>query len=541
MKNDPLICIMCTAIIALAAVGLNVPNVYAALSNKTLIYCSEGSPTGFDPSQATLITDYTTSAYTIYNRLVEFERGATKIVPGLAMHWDISPDALNYTFNLRQDVRFHTTSYFKPTRGFNADDVIFTFERMRDPEHIFNKAYGVPFPYFVNLGLDKEIVKIEKLDQYTVRFTLRKANAPFLMNLGLAFASILSAEYADWLLKDGRAADINWQPIGTGPYIFHSYNRDATIRFDGNPYYWEPANVKVSKLNFIITPDPAVRVQKLKKDECHIASYPRPDDLAIIKSDPNLKLISQPGLNLSFLAYNVLHKPLDNTLVRRALDMAINKEAIVNTVFDGHAQVATEPAPPVLWPYKEELQNVKHSSRLQKAKKLLAQAGYPKGFSISLWAMSVQRPYNPNAKLMAAMIQSDWKKIGVKTHIVSHEWGEYIKRVHAGEHDALLIGWIGNSDMDDWLGTLLTCNAITGVNYPKWCHPAFDALVNTARQTTDIDKRMILYQEARKIFKRELPFTPIAHSIIYQSINKKVTGFKVNPLSPILFMGVGLE
>ena len=109
--------------------------------------------------------------------------------------------------------------------------------------------------------------------------------------------------------------------------------------------------------------------------------------------------------------------------------------------------------------------------------------------------MPVQRPYNPNAKLMAEMIQADWAKIGIKARIVSYEWGEYIKRAHAGEHDAMLFGWTGdNGDPDNWLATLYGCDSINGNNVSKWCDAAYDKLVKAAKRVSDQDKRSELYK-----------------------------------------------
>src|ERR1700730_229314 len=181
----------------------------APIPNKTLVYCSEGSPAGFDPAQYTTGTDFTANTFTVYNRLVEFERGGTKVKPGLAEKWDVSADGKTYTFHLRHGVKFQTTSFFKPTREFNADDVVFTFNRMLDPNQPFRKAYPVQFPYFTDMGLDKLITKVEKVDPYTVRFTLKQVSAPFIQNLAMEYASILSAEYADSLLKAGKAPDLN--------------------------------------------------------------------------------------------------------------------------------------------------------------------------------------------------------------------------------------------------------------------------------------------------------------------------------------------
>jgi dipeptide transport system substrate-binding protein len=433
-----------------------------------------------------------------------------------------------------------TTSFFKPTREFNADDVVFTYERMLDPDQPFHKAYPVPFPYFSDLGLAKNISKIEALDPYTVRFTLKTVDAPFLQQIAMPFASILSAEYTDQLLKAGKASDINLFPVGTGPFIFRSYTKDDTIRFDGNPDYWKPGVVRVSKLIFAITVDPAVRLQKLKRGECQVMAYPRPADIPAVKADSSLAMPSEVGFNLGILGYNTTKKPLDNVLVRRALDMSINKKAIIESVYQGAGQIATNPMPPTQWGYNKSLKDAPYD--VDKAKALLKEAGYPDGFDLTLWAMPVQRPYNPNARLMAEMLQSDWAKIGVKVNIVTFEWGEYIRRAHAGEHEAILIGWTGDyGDPDNWLGVLLGCDSVKGSNFSKWCYKPFDDLITAARSTTDLSQRTKDYMEAQVIFKDQVPFTPIAHSTVYQPISKEVTGFKIDPFGPTQFLGVGLK
>ncbi|SIN81062.1 ABC transporter substrate-binding protein [Paraburkholderia phenazinium] len=512
----------------------------ASLPDKTLVFCSEGSPAGFDTAQYTTSVEFTAGSYTVYNRLVEFVQGGTDIEPGLAEKWDVSADGLQYTFHLRHGVKFQTTSFFKPTREFNADDVVFTFQRMLDPDQPFHKAYPVPFPYFSDLGLAKNVDKIEALDPYTVRFTLKTVDAPFLQQIAMPFASILSAEYTDQLLKAGKASDINLFPVGTGPFIFRSYTKDDTIRFDGNPDYWKPGIVKVSKLIFAITVDPAVRLQKLKRGECQVMAYPRPADIPVVKADSSLAMPSEVGFNLGILGYNTTKKPLDDVQVRRALDMSINKKAIIESVYQGAGQIATNPMPPTQWGYNKSLKDAPYD--VDKAKALLKQAGYPDGFDLTLWAMPVQRPYNPNARLMAEMLQSDWAKIGVKVNIVTFEWGEYIRRAHAGEHQAILIGWTGDyGDPDNWLGVLLGCDSVKGSNFSKWCYKPFDDLITAARSTTDLSQRTKDYMEAQVIFKDQVPFTPIAHSTVYQPISKDVTGFKIDPFGPTQFLGVGLK
>ena len=200
----------------------------------TLIYCSEGSPAGFDPAQYVTGTDFDAAAETVFNRLVQFERGSTRVVPGLAEKWEVSPDGKTYTFHLRRGVAFHTTDYFKPTREFNADDVLFTFNRMLDKDHPFRKAYPTEFPYFTGMSLDKNIASVEKTDPMTVVMKLNTVDAAFIQNLAMSFAAILSAEYADQLLKSGKPSDINQKPVGTGPYVFQRYQKDSNIRYAAN-------------------------------------------------------------------------------------------------------------------------------------------------------------------------------------------------------------------------------------------------------------------------------------------------------------------
>ncbi|WP_339408150.1 ABC transporter substrate-binding protein [Pseudomonas helleri] len=513
-----------------------------------LVYCSEGSPAGFDPGQYTTGTDFDASAETIYNRLSQFQRGGTAVEPGLATSWDVSPDNLTWTFHLRDGVKFHTTPYFKPTREFNADDVLFTFNRMLDKDMPFRKAYPTEFPYFTDMGMDKNIAKVEKVDDKTVKFTLNTVDAAFIQNLAMSFASIQSAEYADKLLKEGKPADINQKPIGTGPFVFKSYQKDSNIRYTGNKDYWKPEDVKIDNLIFAITTDPSVRMQKLKKNECQVTLYPRPADLQALKADPNLKMPDQAGFNLGYIAYNVMDKikgsnepnPMAQLKVRQALDMSVNKQQIIDSVYQGAGQLAVGSMPPTQWSYDTTIKDSAYNP--EKAKELLKEAGIKPGTEITLWAMPVQRPYNPNAKLMAEMLQSDWAKIGINAKIMTYEWGEYIKRSKGGENGAMLIGWSGdNGDPDNWLGTLFGCDAIEGNNFSKWCNPQFDKLVKAAKATTDVAERTKLYQEAQQLIKQQVPMTPIAHSTVYQPMRKNVEGFKISPFALNSFYGVSVS
>ncbi|KHL71457.1 peptide ABC transporter substrate-binding protein, partial [Pseudomonas putida] len=182
--------------------------------------------------------------------------------------------------------------------------VLFTFNRMLDRAHPFRQAYPTEFPYFVSMGLDKNIAGIEKTGPMTVVFTLNEVDAAFVQNLAMSFASVLSAEYAEYLMASGRPSDISQQPIGTGPFVFQRYQKDSQIRFKGNKDYWAPDEVKLDNLVFSINTDPSVRIQKLRRGECQVTLHPRPADLPALKQDSKLQVLQQPGFNLGYIAYN---------------------------------------------------------------------------------------------------------------------------------------------------------------------------------------------------------------------------------------------
>jgi dipeptide transport system substrate-binding protein len=510
------------------------------LSAKTLVFCSEGSPENFYPGINTTGTSFDANSQ-IYSRIVDFERGSTNVVPGLAEKWDISKDGTVYTFHIRHNAKWHSNVNFKPTRNLNADDIIFSINRQWKSDNPYFKVTSSNHSYFNDMGMPKLLKSVEKVDDYTVKITLTRPEAPFLSDLAMEYAGIQSKEYADAMLKAGTPEKIDQEPVGSGPFMLVQYQKDAIIRYKAFPDFWA-GKAKIDDLIFAITPDSAVRWAKLQKGECHVMPYPNPADLDAMKKDPNIQVLEQPGLNIGYLAYNTTKKPFDNVKVRKAVNMAINKKAIIDAVYLSTGVAATNPIPPTMWSYNKSIKDDPYDP--DAAKKLLAEAGYPNGFETDLWAMPVQRPYNPNAKRIAELMQADLAKVGIKAEIKSFEWGEYRKRAQNGEHQMAQLGWTGdNGDPDNFLHTLLGCDSAktNGSNIAKWCYQPFEDLVVKAKAVSDQAERTKLYEQAQVVFKEQAPWFTIAHSVQLKPVRKEVVDFKLSPFGRHTFYGVDMK
>ncbi len=521
-----------TLLLSLAA-GLALGVSAAQAASKPLVFCADASPEGFDPS----LWDAASTANVtrqIFQGLLTFKRGTAELEGSLATRWTVSPDARTFAFKLRPGVAFQTTAYFKPTRPFNADDVVFTFNRLIDPKTAFNVAFPATFVYPQSLGLAQMIAGIDRISDSEVRFRLHKPNVNFLSYFAGSYAAIHSAEYAAQLLAQGRASAINNQPVGTGPYQFKSYRKDDVLRFIAHPGYWGGVQ-RTEKLVFAISREANVRVQKLARGECHVAAPIRDVDITALTGHPQVVVQKIQALNISYLSFNLKRPPTDNRLVREALDIAVDRNALFKVLFPrGDAMQAVSAFPPSVPGYDKTLKNEYNPDR---ARLLLAQAGFPNGLAIDLWALPISRPTNPNGQLMAQMIQADWAKIGVKTRILTYEWGEYLKRANQGEHNIYMSGWSTDvAAADEFLAPNLTCAASRGGI--KFCNAEFDALVEGARAEVDVAKRNVLIERAQQIFKRERPWITMAHSAVYIPLRKDVQGFVMAPNGGVDFEGV---
>ena len=503
-----------------------------------IIFCSESNPASFNPQLDTSSTTADASAHQLYDRLIEFNPDDGRIEPGLSSSWLVSDDGLTYTFQLRKDVPFHNTAYFSPNRNMNADDVIFSIERWRDEDHPYHFVSGGDYPYFDSLGLANTIKEVKRLNGYRIEISLYKPDSSFLANLATDFSVVLSAEYAQQLLANGNPSDIDRLPVGTGPFKFNSYRKDQYVRFARHPDYFKgPSASEI--LIFDITPKSSLRVAKLITGECDAVAFPSQNDLEVISQREDLQLLEKPGLNIGFWAFNTQKAPFDDPKVRRALSLAIDKTSLLDAIYLGQATRAKSLVPSASWAYQSSSPELNYNPVT--AKRLLQEAGIPEGFVMDIWAMPVQRAYNPNALKMAQLMSSYLADVGIRVNIVSHDWGRFRDDLAAGLHDSVLIGWSAdNGDPDNFYRPLLTCAAIPfDTNRAMWCNPEYDALIETALKTDKVEERRQYYHRANQLIFRQMPLMPIAHAYQYQAVSNNVSGMRINPYGGVGFDQVG--
>jgi dipeptide transport system substrate-binding protein len=510
-----------------------------AAQAKTLVFCLEGNPEAINPQLAITGTAMD-AAKPMFDTLVEFVPGTTDVRPALARSWTVSPDGREIVFSLREGVEFQDNDIFQPTRTLQAADIVFSIERQWKSDHPFHSVSTPRFDYFQDAGMSDLLESVEAVDPLTVRIRLREANAPFFANFTMPFLSILSAEYADMLLRRGTPGLIDTKPIGTGAWRFVDFQPDVLLRYRAFERTWR-GRQPIDTLVFSITPTASARLAKLASGECHVSAYPDADSIRAIRANPDLKLYQSPAYNVGYLAINTTRAPFNDKRVRQALNYAIDKRAILAAVYGAEGIEAVNPLPPANWAYDETAEGYAYD--VDRARALLREAGLETGFDVDLWYTPVSRPYNPNGIRVYDMIAADLSKLGIRTYPRTAEWTAYRSVMQDGNVPLALYGWNGdNGDPDNFMTTLLSCDAarIGGNNIARWCDKRFNDLVRRARTEADPELRRTLYIEAERIFREEAPWVPIAHSVFSVAARQEVRNFTMAALGFHNFIGVDL-
>ena len=511
--------------LAAALVPVGLWGVAQAQAPKTLVIAIGADQTGLDP-QTVQNNESGFVMSTIFDSIVNYKPGSSVVGPGLAQRWTVSPDGKVYTFTLRQNVTFHDGT------PMNAHTVADDIDRAINPQNpcyvLARKGVDTYDDFTFGSVKDGNVVKMEVLDDSTLRFTLPEPNAPFLSSLAMVWQGIMSPA-----ATKQYACDASQHPVGTGPFKFVEAVRNDHITVDANPSYWGGAP-KVDRIIFQIVPESATRMLKLERNEVQILADVPPSDYARITGNAALKLYKQAGLTILGVAMANDLSPFRDKRVRQAMNYAVDKDAINKGLYGG-ATTASQGIPPVLWGYNNTVAPYPYD--VEKATSLLRETGFPNGFSTDMMVYANPRGYNPigGAKLGEA-VQGYLAKVGARIKITQYEWGAYLDRFrHFPWEGFAITGWSGdNGDPDNFLGDLFEWNEAAGkarVNDTSRHHNAeYDRLMQMGRKTTDQTTRTRIYLQANKILHDDAPWIFMNHTNQVRAARASVKGFQLNPL-----------
>jgi glutathione transport system substrate-binding protein len=502
------------AVFALGAL-INAP----AHAAKDVVFAVASTFTTTDPYDAN-DTLSQAMAKSFYEGLYGFDKDM-KMIPVLAESYDVSKDGLVYTVKLRKGVKFHDGT------DFNAAAVKANFDRVTNPDN-----------HLKRYGLYSNIAKTEVVDDYTARITLKTAFSAFLNNLAHPSGVMISPTA---MAKYGK--DISANPVGTGPFKFVEWNRTDFLKvakFDG---YWRKGYPKVDTITWKPVVDNNSRAAMMQTGEAHF-TFPVPYEQAdTLKAKPELEVVAAPSIVIRYLSMNTQQKPFDNVKVREAIAYAINKEALAKVAFNGYAF----PAPGVVpegveysvkigvWPYD-----------VAKAKKLLAEAGYPNGFETELWSA-----YNHStAQKVTQFLQQQLGQIGIKAKITLLEAGQRVEKVESWQDPATApvrlyyVGWSSSTGEADWaIRPLLASSSFPPslFNTAYYKSDKVDGDIKSALATTDKTEKAKFYRDAQEQIWKDAPWAPLVVEKLLSAHNKKLTGVYTMPDASFNFTDIDLK
>lgn len=492
----------------------------------TLVVAGNGEPVSLESGNITDGISINVQRQ-IYDYLVDFKDGTTDLAPGLATSWKPNADATSWTFNLRRNVKFHDGT------PVNADAIIFNLNRWwdkADPNGFRDqgRTYEIVGDLLGGYKGDKTAVikAITKVNEYTVRIDLNKPSSvlPDVLAagyFGIASPTAVKAQGAKYGTPAGKA-------VGSGPFIFQSWTTGDRVTLSANKTYWG-IKPKVDTVIIRNIKDASQRLNELKAGTVDLANDLTPDSLKNIQSDKNLVAVKRPSFNVGFVSMNNRNQYLKNDKVRQAISMAINKKAIVDSFWNGLGISNASFVPPVLaWANSSKVP-ADYKFDPAAAKKMLADAGYPNGFSVDLWYMPVSRPYFPNPKAIAEAIAADLSGIGIKVNLKTEDWAKYLQdRNKEPGFDMYMIGWTGDyGDPDNFYGAYYGPNASDDIN---WAPANLITLLEQGRAALTRDAKAKVYGQIQEITYNAAYRIPMVHSQPLAAARTYVKGWVPSPL-----------
>lgn len=460
---------------------------------KTLNFALAGNPDTLDPHKTSGTLTFQTIK-SVYDTLAEPDMSG-KLVPALAERWQVSDDALTWTFYLRKGVVFHNGD------KLTAQDVKATFDRIMDKATASPKAkeFGA-------------IAAIETPDDFTVVLKLKEPSSPLLATLASGWGAILPGS----LIEAGH--DFGNKPVGTGPFVLEKWVRDSQITLVKNDNYWMKGHPKLDQVNMHIIPERAVAVQGLVSGQIDVAYLIDKDDLPILEASQDVKIDKSMTALILVMSINCSNPVLQDVRVRQALNHAIDKQIVLDVAYGGGKPIGTFMDHgnayykdfTSLYPYDPE-----------KAKKLLAEAGVG---GDTVFELFLPQNYEVHVKA-GEMYQAMLTKVGLNVKIKLVDWSTWISDVYrGGKYDLTVIGHTGKLDPDGTLGSYGTEK-----RYVKWVNPRAAELIVQARKVSGFENRKRLYDEVLELMAKEVPFMYLGSSYRHTAVRKNVSEFRMTP------------
>jgi len=500
------------------------------IRQKGFVYCGQGGPDTFNPQLVDSGITPETLSPQLFNTLLTLDNKTYQPKPSLASSWQVNQQGTEYIFELRKNVQFQTTAWFTPSRAMNADDVVFSFRRIIDSTNPFHYVGSGLYPWFSGIDFQNLVVDVVALSKHRVKFTLSRPDNSFLSNIATSHAVILSKEYAGQLEISDEKGMLDSHPVGTGPFYLAEYQVNDLIRLKRHSGYWG-GTPKMDQVVFDISQRGTGTLAKLLRKECDVLNSPLSSQLPIIEKNEHVELTAKPAMNISFVAVNTSHPALNDARVRKALNYAINRQNILDSVYYGTGSQAYSVLPPSSWAYHKDAVHIRYDRNYAIA--LLREAGYSKGLELTMSVPLEPKAYNPSPRKTAELIQANLADVGIKLKLMTDD---RFDRSNLNENtyiDLYLTGWSAHTgDPDNFFRPLLSCDSKrAGLNVSSWCNPDFDFLLDLALEVDKPRYRLNLYKQAQNILNEEFPVIPLNHGMQMQAHDRSLQGFKVSPFN----------
>ena len=455
---------------------------------------------------------------TLFEGLVRLKDGGLDVEPCLAESWATGPGQREWTFRLRPGVRFHDGT------ACNAAAVAFSLQRLMAPPAAGSagRKEDRPMPL-------ADVTAVEALDELTVRITLQEPHAGFLQGLTLPQLAVVSpAAVAE------RGKDFARHPVGTGPFVFAGWTPDGTVTVRANPRYWGAAP-RLGEVVFRPVANDAQRFHDFVAGNLDAIAGVPPADAARVSRMGDARLYALPGLAVSYLAMNTARPPLDRPEVRRAVNHAVNTQALVRLIYQGQAEPARGILPPGAPGYAPQLEGYPYDPA--RARQILAEAGLGKGVQLTLWTMNAPRPYLPNPVKVAEAIKGNLEAVGLSVRVVSMDFPTLLRSLPSQDYDLCLAGWVMDTpDPDDFLSSAFGGRpGYGGYNLSNWRDDRVLGLLDQARRQTAPDLRAGLYVRLQEIVHEQAVWVSLAYPRMLMAVRSRVQGLVLQPTGDVRF------